>query len=158
MYCPDNTMTRAESAVFVERGVRGADYVPPQPSIATFADVPLWEWFAKWADGLWNDAYTAGCGIDPLIYCPLQEHSMAEGAVFYLRMLNGPTYEPLSPTGIFSDVPTSEWYARWVEAAYAEGIYPACQTEPELRACPTAPLTRAMGAFMMVQAKGISTQ
>ncbi len=158
MYCPDNTMTRAESAVFVERGVRGADYLPPQPSNATFADVPLWEWFAKWTNGLWNDGYTAGCGTNPLIYCPLQQHSMAEGAVFYLRMLNGPTYEPLSPTGIFSDVPTSEWYARWVEAAYAEGIYPACQTEPELRACPTAPLTRAMGAFMMVQAKGISTQ
>lgn len=158
MYCPDNTMTRAESAVFVERGVRGADHLPPQPSNATFADVPLWEWFAKWADGLWNDGYTAGCGTNPLIYCPLQQHSMAEGAVFYLRMLNGPTYEPPSPTGIFSDAPISEWYARWVEAAYAEGIYPACQTEPELRACPTAPLTRAMGAFMMVQAKGISTQ
>jgi hypothetical protein len=83
---------------------------------------------------------------------------MAEGAVFYLRMLNGPTFEPLSPTGIFSDVPTSEWYAHWVEAAYDAGIYPACQTEPELRACPMAPLTRAMGAFMMVQAKGISIQ
>lgn len=158
MYCPDNTMTRAESAVFIERGVHGAGYTPAQPAQATFADVPLWEWFAKWADGLWDDGYTAGCGTNPLIYCPLQQHSMAEGAVFYLRMLNGSTYEPPSSTGIFSDVPTSAWYARWVEAAYAAGIFPACQTEPELRACPMAPLTRAMGAFMMVQAKGISIQ
>jgi myo-inositol-hexaphosphate 3-phosphohydrolase len=158
MYCPDNTMTRAESAVFVERGVHGAGYLPAQPQDAIFADVPLWEWFAKWADGLWGDGFTSGCGTNPLIYCPLQQHSLAEGAVFYLRMLNGPTYEPPSPTGIFSDVPISEWYARWVEAAYTAGIYPACQTEPELQACPMASLTRAMGAFMMVQAKGISTQ
>jgi hypothetical protein len=92
------------------------------------------------------------------MYCPLQGHTMAEGAVFFLRMLNDATYEPPAPTGIFADVQTSDWYARWVEAAYNAGIYPACQTEPELRACPTAPLTRAMGAYMMTQAKGILAQ
>jgi hypothetical protein len=154
-YCPDNTMTRAESAVFVERGIWSADYIPPQPTEQIFADVPLAEWFAKWTTGLWNDGYTDGCGTDPLIYCPLQEHTMAEGAVFYLRMLNGPDFEPPDPTGIFQDVSLTEWYARWVEAAYNAGIYPACQTEPELLACPEGPLTRAMGAYMMVMAKGI---
>lgn len=158
MYCPDQTMTRAESAVFVERGLWGAAHLPPQPTQQVFADVPLTEWFAKWADGLWADGATAGCGTNPLVFCPLQEHSMAEGAVFYLRMLNGADYLPPSPTGIFSDVATSEWYAGWVEAAYAAGIYPACETDPALKACPSAALTRAMGAFMMIQSKGISSQ
>jgi myo-inositol-hexaphosphate 3-phosphohydrolase/predicted phosphodiesterase len=158
MFCPDQAMTRAESAVFVERGLWGAGYTPAPPNQQIFADVPLWEWFAKWSDGLWNDGFTAGCATNPLMYCPLQGHTMAEGAVFFLRMLNDATYEPPAPTGIFADVQTSDWYARWVEAAYNAGIYPACQTEPELRACPTAPLTRAMGAYMMTQAKGILAQ
>jgi hypothetical protein len=155
MYCPDHIMTRAESAVFVERGIWGADYIPPLPTEQIFDDVALIEWFAKWITGLWNDGYTAGCGTDPLIYCPMQEHTLAEGAVFYLRMLNGPDFEPPAPTGIFQDAPVDEWYTRWIEAAYNAGIYPPCQTTPQLLACPEDPLTRAMGAYMMVMAKGI---
>ena len=66
MYCPEGTMTRGESAVFVERGIHGAGYTAPTPSAQIFDDVPLNEWFAKWAVGLWEDGYTAGCGTNPL--------------------------------------------------------------------------------------------
>jgi hypothetical protein len=156
MYCPDATMTRAESAVFVERGIQGADFTPSNPSAQIFEDVPLWEWFAKWAAALWDDGYTAGCGTDPLIYCPLQGHIRAEGSVFFLRMMHGADYVPPEPSGIFSDVSTDLWYADWAEAAYNAGLIPACESEPELKFCPTGPLDRAMAAYMMVQAKGMS--
>jgi hypothetical protein len=155
MYCPEATMTRAESAVFVERGIHGAGYLPPDPAQSVFSDVPLQEWFAKWAVGLWEDGYTAGCGTDPLVYCPLQEHTRAEGTVFFLRMLNGAGYIPPAPTGIFADVPVDYWGAKWIEAAYSAGLITACETSPQLRFCPDAPLDRAMGAYMMVQAKGL---
>jgi hypothetical protein len=153
LYCPERIMNRAESAVFVERGIHGAEYLPPDPAEQVFADVALTEWFAKWATALWEDGYTAGCGTDPLIYCPLQDHTIAEGCVFYLRMMNGADYEPPDPTGVFVDVPLDAWYARWVEEAYNAGILMPCQTEPELLACPLDGLDRAMGAYMMVQAK-----
>jgi hypothetical protein len=156
MFCPDSTMNRAESAVFVERGAHSAEYFPPQPTITVFADVPLDEWFAKWATGLWNDGYTAGCGTDPLIYCPLQGHTRAEGAVFYLRMLHGTDYIPPDPSGIFADVPLDIWYAKWVEAAFNAGLIEPCGTNP-LRFCPEDPLTRAVAAYMMVQAKGLTS-
>jgi hypothetical protein len=156
MYCPEDILTRGESAVFIERGIHGADYLPPQPSERIFSDVPLGEWYANWADGLWKDGYTAGCGTEPLRFCPLREHTRAEGAVFFLRMLNGSAYIPPDPAGIFSDVPLDFWGAKWVEAAYNAGIIPACETEPELRFCPHDPLDRAMGAYMMVQAKGLN--
>jgi hypothetical protein len=155
MYCPEATMTRAESAVFIERGIHGADYLPDQPTEQIFADVPLEEWFAKWATALWNDGYTAGCGTDPLIYCPLQGHTRAEGSVFFLRMMHGADYVPPDPIGLFADVPIEAWYADWAEAAYNEGIIPACQTEPEMLFCPEDSLDRAMAAYMMVQAKGL---
>ncbi|NIM96226.1 MAG: hypothetical protein GTO18_21215 [Anaerolineales bacterium] len=156
LYCPEATMTRAESAVFVERGIHNAYYIPPEPSEQVFADVPLWEWYAKWTDGLWRDGYTAGCGLDPLAYCPMREHTMAEGSVFFLRMMYGYDFSPPEPTGIFSDVPLDAWYAPWVEEAYRSQILIPCQEMPDLRACPEAPLNRAMGAYMMVQSKGLA--
>jgi hypothetical protein len=155
MYCPNKTMTRAESAVFVERGIHGAEYLPDQPIEQIFADVPLTEWHAKWSTGLWNDGYTTGCGTDPLIYCPLEGQTRAEGSVFFLRMMHGANYVPPEPIGLFSDVPTTTWYADWAEAAYNAGIIPACQMEPELFFCPEDPLDRAMAAYMMVRAKGL---
>ena len=151
-------MTRAESAVFVERGIHGSGYLPGQPTSQIFDDVPLWEWFAKWAGGLWVDGYTAGCGADPLIYCPLQEHTRTEGTVFFLRMLHGAGYVPPVPTGLFADVDIGFWGAKWIEAGYIEGLIPACGTSPELRFCPDDPLDRAMAAYMMVQAKGLGQQ
>jgi hypothetical protein len=149
-------MNRAESAVFVERGIHSSEYVPPQSSVQVFADVALDSWSSQWVNGLWEDRYTAGCGTDPLIYCPWQGHTRAEGCVFYLRMMNGETYEPAQPTAqTFGDVPLDVWYAKWVKVAYDAGLLTACQTSPELRFCPNDPLTRAQAAYMMVQAKGL---
>jgi len=155
LYCPDGNMTRGEGAVFVERGIHGGGYLPEQPTATDFDDVDLEIWYAKWAQALYDDGYTAGCGTDPLIFCPEDGHTRAEGAVFYLRMLNGPSYMPTQPTEtVFADVDLEEWYAKWVEEAYAQGIYLPCQTEPELLACPGDPLLRDVAAYMMVQAKG----
>lgn len=155
-YCPDQTMTRAEGAVFVVRGIKGAGYLPPQPSSQVFEDVLLSTWEAKWADALWKEAYTAGCGTSPLIFCPNNGHTRTEGTVFYLRMMHGPNYYPPDPVGLFSDVPVGFWGARWAEAAYQVGLIPACETSPSLQFCPDEALTRAMGAYMMVQAKGLN--
>jgi ferredoxin-like protein FixX len=154
-YCPDDAMTRSEGAVFVIRGIQGAGHMPADPALQVFDDVHLSSWAAKWASALWEQEFTAGCGTEPLLYCPDMGHTRAEGAVFYLRMLNGPTYQPPQPSGIFSDVPTSMWYAKWIEQAFAAGIFPACESQTGLKACPVDPLTRATAAYMMVMAKGI---
>jgi hypothetical protein len=156
MYCPENIMNRAESAVFVERGIHNADFVPPEPTEVVFEDVALDAWYANWVHGLWEDGYTAGCGTDPLIYCPEQEHTRAEGTVFYLRMMYGADYQPSEVKGYFTDVDPGMWYAKWVDAAYEAGIAEPCAAEPDLRFCPEDPLTRAVAAYMMVNAKGLS--
>jgi hypothetical protein len=158
LYCPDNTMNRAESSVFVERGIHAASYDPPAPSSQVFADMPLDSWAAKWVNGLWQDQYTAGCGTNPLVYCPWQGHTRAEGAVFYLRMLNGAGFSPPQPTQqTFADVPLDAWFAKWANAAVDADLIDPCQTSPELRYCPDDPLTRALAADMMVRAKGMAT-
>jgi hypothetical protein len=155
-FCPEQTMNRAESAVFVERGIHTAAYDPPAPAVQVFADVPLDSWAAKWVNGLWGDQFTSGCGSDPLVFCPWQANTRAEGSVFFLRMLRGPGYSPPRPaTQTFADVPLDTWFAPWVEMAYQDGLIPPCATSPDLRFCPNDPLTRAMAAHMMVQARGL---
>jgi hypothetical protein len=154
LYCPDRTMDRAESAVFIERGIHGVDIVVEEPGSQSFADLELSSWAAKWAQALYNDGFTAGCGVDPLVYCPWQDHTRAEGSVFYLRMLNGYDFTPPEASGVFTDVPVNEWYAKWVEAAYGADLIPACSDSP-LEFCPDGPLDRGLAAFMMVQAKSL---
>jgi glucose/arabinose dehydrogenase len=160
LYCPDTILSRAESAVFAERGQHGAIPDPPYPNPAspTFADVPASFWGFGWIESLWTDGFTAGCQVTPTrLYCPNSQHTRAEGSVFFLRIQNGSAYEPPTPSGIFSDVSPSAWYVGWVEAAFNQGILPACATSP-LRFCPESPLDRAWAAYMMVQAKDIPIQ
>lgn len=88
-----------------------------------------------------------------MIYCPLRDHSRAEASVFFLRIKNGTSYSPPPAQGIFSDVPLTAWSAPWVEAAYNDGLLPACSASP-LAFCPDNPLDRAWAAYMMVMAKG----
>jgi murein DD-endopeptidase MepM/ murein hydrolase activator NlpD len=156
LYCPENVLSRAESAVFVERGLHGAIPAAPYPAPAspTFADVPSSFWGYGWIESLWQDGMTAGCSTSPLAYCPNSQHTRAEASVFFLRIKNGAAYEPPDATGIFTDVPTGAWFAGWVEDAYTQGLLPACSTDP-LAFCPNDLLNRAWAAYMMVQAKGI---
>jgi glucose/arabinose dehydrogenase/murein DD-endopeptidase MepM/ murein hydrolase activator NlpD len=156
MYCPSEVLNRAEAAVFVERGIHDTSFFPSDPPSQLFVDLPLSSWAAKWATALWNDGYTAGCVANPLSYCPWQGNTRAEASVFFLHMLHGAAFTPPQPTvQLFNDVPLSAWYAKWVLAAYSDGLLPECGTGP-LRFCPETPLDRAWAAYMMVQAKGIS--
>jgi hypothetical protein len=156
LYCPDRILNRAESAVFVERGQHGAITDPPYPSptTATFTDVPRSHWAFGWVESLWTDGFTAGCSTSPRAYCPNRQHTRAEGSVFFLRIQYGSDYVPPPGTGIFADVHPGDWFYDWAEAAYNEGLLPACDTDP-LSYCPNSPLDRAWAAYMMVQAKDI---
>ena len=158
-YCPEASMTRGESSVFVVRGLHGGGFLPEQPQEMPFADVPLAEWFAKWVRRLWDDGYTAGCGTGPLIFCPLQTHNRAEGAVFMERMLHGKDFVPPQPTETsYDDVPKGSWYEKWVYAAYRDALVQECEdtvNRTDRRYRPEAPLTRAEAACMMAKAKGL---
>jgi hypothetical protein len=154
LYCPEQTLSRAEMAVFVERGVHGADVIPLDPGAPVFADVPLTHWAADWTAALYGDGYTTGCAVDPLRFCPEQAHSRAEAAVYMLRMRHGVDYQPPAASGDFEDVPADAWYAPWAEQAYAEGLIPDCSNRPLLY-CPDDLVNRGLAAYMVVQAKGL---
>ena len=155
-------MTRAQSSVFVARGLYGGGYSPPRATKQLFEDVPLDRWYAPWVEALFEAGFTNGCSVAPRLFCPDQGHTRAEASVFFLRMLNGPDYFPPTPQeSFFADVPVDRWYAPWVQEAYRRELIPACEappgsptTTPQLFFCPDNPMTRAVGAYSMLQAKG----
>jgi hypothetical protein len=73
-------------AVFLLRTFEGSSYTPPACTTPPFSDVPCSSGFAIWIQELVQRAITAGCGGGN--YCPLQDVSRGEMAVFLVAMFN----------------------------------------------------------------------
>jgi hypothetical protein len=139
-------VTRAQMAVFLERGMNGSSYTPPAATGMVFGDVPVSYWSASWIEKLYADGITGGCGLGN--YCPDQFITRAQMAVFLLRAKHGSSYTPPAATGVFSDVPTSYWAARWIEQLYLEGITSGCGSG---NYCPDQAVTRDQMAVFLVR-------
>jgi CSLREA domain-containing protein len=148
-YCPEGMVTRAQMAVFLERGIHGSSYNPPAVGGSTgFNDVPPTYWAASWIKQLAIEGITDGCGFGN--YCPESPVTRAQMAVFLLRSKHGSSYTPPvvgNSTG-FSDVPPNYWAAAWIKQLVAEGITSGCGTGTY---CPEAPVTRAQMAVFLVR-------
>ena len=148
-YCPEATVTRAQMAVFLERGIHGSSYAPPPVGASTgFGDVPINYWSAAWIKQLAADGITSGCGGGN--YCPEESVTRAQMAVFLLRAKHGAAYTPpaLGGTTGFGDVPLDHWAAAWIKQLAAEGITGGCGGG---NYCPDAPVTRAQMAVFLVR-------
>jgi hypothetical protein len=149
IYCPEGIVTRAQMAVFLERGIHGAAYNPPAVGNTTgFVDVSTGYWAAAWIKQLAADGITGGCGAN--LYCPESPVTRAQMAVFLLRSKHGANYNPpaVASNSGFSDVPPTHWAAAWIKQLVAEGITSGCGTGTY---CPEAPVTRAQMAVFLVR-------
>jgi hypothetical protein len=146
-YCPDDSVTRAQMAVFLERGMRGSDYVPPAAAGNVFLDIGAGDFAAAFIEQLFADGITGGCGGGN--YCPNDPVTRAQMAIFLLRAKFGSGYTPPPATGQFGDVPLGSFAVEWVEALAAEGITGGCGGG---NYCPGDPVTRAQMAVFLVRA------
>ena len=82
-YCPGNSVTRDQMAVFVIRARFGATTVFDFPSTPTFGDVPSTYWAFQWIQRMAVDSITGGCGNGD--YCPANAVSRGDMALFLMR-------------------------------------------------------------------------
>jgi hypothetical protein len=146
-YCPTDPVTRAQMAVFLERGINGSDFSPPAATGNAFLDVGAGDFAAAFIEQLSLDGITAGCGNNN--YCPDSTVTRDQMAVFLLRSVHGAGYSPPPATGIFDDVPLSYWAVHWIEQLAAEGITTGCGGS---NYCPEAQVTRDQMAVFLVRA------
>ncbi len=145
-YCPEDPVTRAQMAVFLERGIHGSDFSPPAATGNTFLDVGASDFAASFIEQLFLDGITAGCGNNN--YCPNDTVTRAQMAVFLLRAEHGAGYTPPPATGVFNDVDLSFWAVAWIEQLAAESITVGCGGS---NYCPENPVTRAQMAVFLVR-------
>ena len=148
-YCPESTVTRAQMAIFLLKGIHGSSYAPPAVGGDTgFSDVQPTHWAGKWIKQLAAERITGGCATGK--YCPDSAVTRAQMAIFLLKAKHGASYSPpaVGATTGFGDVPTEHWAAKWIKQLAAEGITGGCGNG---NYCPDTPVTRAQMAVFLVK-------
>jgi hypothetical protein len=145
-YCPDDPVTRAQMAVFLERGIYGSAYIPPAAAGTVFDDVGASDFAAAFIEQLFADGITGGC--DSNNYCPSDDVTRAQMAVFLLRAKYGSGFVPFPAVGLFADVAPGDFAADFIEALSIEGITTGCGGG---NFCPQDAVTRAQMAVFLVR-------
>jgi subtilisin family serine protease len=86
-YCPLDTITRRDMAVFIIRAKGLTQLFPPTP---TFADVPSTMFGFGHVERFYEQGITTGCAINPLRYCPLEFVDRKAMAAFLIRAFGAP--------------------------------------------------------------------
>ena len=89
IYCPDNSVTRQQMAIFLLKTKYGSTYTPP-PGVGLFGDVtPCPSPVCNFIEELYNETITGGCQTNPtLLYCPSNPNLRQQMAVFLVKTFN----------------------------------------------------------------------
>lgn len=147
-FMTNNNLTRAEAAVVL---VNLFQYPTTDiPLTSDFADVSTSNWAYKYVETIYKQGITSGCGLNPRIFCPAQNATRAEMFTFWARGLEklglvDTVNVPTTPT--FTDLPTTHWAYKYIEALYKKGIVYGCSTSP-MKICPNDLFNRGLVALV----------
>jgi subtilisin family serine protease len=136
--------------------VSAGPQTPTPVFLYDFADVPATHQFYDFVTRMALNGVSAGCGFGN--YCPNLVLDRKSLAVWLVVARYGLNY-PLPPaTGIFSDVPPSSPYAKFIEKLYNDGVSSGCgQPGNPLIFCPDSPMTREQVSVFLLRSEYGST-
>jgi len=110
--------------------------------------VPTSNGFYRFVETLLHKGVTGGCGTDT--YCPTSSTTREQMAAFVLVAKEGAGYSPTacSPPNIFTDVPETSPFCRFIEELSNRGVVSGCGTGLY---CPSDPVTRAQMAIFVLK-------
>jgi hypothetical protein len=123
-YCGGTPATRAQMSVFVLLGKEGVGYRPVDCGTPLFGDVPASSPFCRYVEELARRGVVGGCGGGR--FCPDDATTREQMAVFVLRTLDGTLTPPACTTPVFTDVPASSPFCRWIEELARRGVVSGC--------------------------------
>lgn len=150
-YCPADSVTRLQMALFLSRALGGND-LPDAPQ--RFEDVPMpadpnARAGYRAVEFLYRKGITNGCQLSPAKYCPNDVVNREQMAVFIIRALGLSPAPPAEDP--FADVPKTHWAAPFIAEMKRLGITSGCGGN---NYCPTSPVTRQqMARFLSVAFK-----
>jgi hypothetical protein len=181
-FCPDGTMSRATSAVFIANAMVGPGNAVPTagnvPGVGSydcsgggsslFSDVAPTSLFCAHIHYLLASGVSAGCAENPLAYCPSNDVTRAQLAIFvsaaitrgavpsdYADPDTGREYDcdDANPLVNFDDVGAGHFACRHVHYLWARGADVEC-TSPTMF-CPATISTRAHTAQFVADGFGL---
>ena len=114
----------------------------------TFDDVDSSHWAYEFVESLAASEVTSGCGGGR--YCPDDDVTRAQMAVFLGRAMRGSAFLPPPATGaVFDDVGADDFAAAFIEQLAADGITGGCGGSSF---CPSEGVTRDQMAVFLIRA------
>jgi hypothetical protein len=136
-------------------GAATATASDPTTILAAFTDVSSSDSFLPAIDLLKEYAITSACQTLPLKYCPNDNITEAQMAVFVVRSVMGNDNFTYTPAPYFSDVPASNLYFPWIQKMQDLGIALPCTPN---QYCPDTPVTRGIMAVLIIRGRyGVAT-
>lgn len=148
-YCPGDSVTRLQMALFLARAL-GANDLPDAPQ--RFEDMPMPADVNARAgyravEFLARKGITSGCQLSPARYCPNDVVTRDQMAAFIIRALG--LNPPVPAEDPFADVPRTHWAAPFIAEMKRLGITTGCGGN---NYCPTSPVTRQQMARFLALA------
>lgn len=154
-FCPGETVSRDDMAVFLGRGLHPSPTPTPTPAITSpYADVAPTYCLANWIEQLYADGIsctsTACAGGS---FCPGRALTRAEASELAGKAWNKRNCQSSTPSGTnyFSDVPSSAYAAGWIEFVNkpSTGVAAGCLSVVGYIFSPSALVTRAEAACLL---------
>ena len=144
----NNALNRAEFAKEILLYKYGYDFVPPDATGLVYSDVDDTDFNSKWIEKLFSDGLTLGCATNS--FCPQLIVTKEQVARTILRAKHGNSYlAPAAVGGVFDDIPSNHFVAKWIERLSVEGITEGCVAN---NFCPKQSVTIGMLSPMLERA------
>jgi M6 family metalloprotease-like protein len=153
LYCPNAEVTREQMAVFIVTALNRALGTPltynPAPY---FEDMPPTSSFFPFVQRIRELNITAGCSVNPPLYCSGANITQGQMAVFMIAawmQANNLTTFSYPATPYFTDVPATHPFFRFIQKMQELGFWTGCSAT---QYCESAPVTRGQMAPMILRA------
>jgi hypothetical protein len=125
--------------------------VTQRETATTFTDVsdPS-AFFFNAANLMYARGITSGCSATPLMYCPGDDITRGQLAVFLVRAVLGGDNFTYSGTPYFTDVPPAYPFFKWIQKLKELQITNGCSA---VLYCPDDPVTRGQAAAFVIRAR-----
>jgi hypothetical protein len=151
LFCPEQTVSRGQMAVFIVRAVLGFNNFG-YSNLPYFDDVGQNHPFFKYIQKLKELGITSGCSTSPALYCPDADVSRSQMAVFLIRGRFGTASANAglnnSPVPYFTDVPATDTTFNFIQKMKDFGVTSGCTAT---QYCGGAPVSRGQTAVFLTR-------
>ena len=124
--------------------------ITQRETAAVFTDVGPVDFDFDAADILFAQGITGGCSATPRMYCPNENITRGQMAVFIVTAIEGGNSFTYTTTPYFTDVPSSNPFFKFIQKLKDLGITSGCTATTY---CPGDPVTRGQMAVFIITAR-----